>query len=160
MESSENKQKLVIPALGGIYDAFAPCTQTALRVAMGLLFIPHGAQKLFGAFGGATIEQYTAGFGKALGPAFASPGWVYYIGSLEFFGGILLTIGLLTRPVALLFVGFMATAALVANYPNGWFWTRPGGGIETPIFWGIVCLIILIRGGGAWSVDRLIGKEV
>ncbi len=160
MDSSDSKNPLVIPALGGIYDGLRPCVPTAMRIGMGLFYMPHGAQKLFGLFGGATMEQYVAGFGKALGPSFASPGWIYYIGGLEFFGGLCLVLGLFTRPVAALFVGFMATAAIVAQYPNGWFWTRPGGGMEAPAIWGFICLLILIQGGGKLSLDRVIGKEL
>jgi putative oxidoreductase len=160
MNSSEGGPRLVIPAFGAIYDALKPCTPTILRIAMGCLFIPHGLQKLFGAFGAPTIDQFSAGFGKALGPAFGTHFWVYAIGSLELFGGCLLVVGLFTRPVAALFFGFMATAACIAQVPNGWFWTRPGGGVEMPVSWGIVCLVILVNGSGKWSIDRMIGKEL
>lgn len=147
---------LYVPALRGIYDRVMPYTHTILRVTMGLLFVPHGAQKLFGWFGGPPIEVYVKAFSR-MGDFWGQSGWVYYIGSLEFFGGLLLAMGLFTRVVAVQFVCFMAMAAFVANAPRGWFWTQ--GGIEAPLSWGIICFVILIHGGGAHSVDRAIGKE-
>ncbi len=156
MVGTDEKASLVVPALGRIYESIRPYTHTILRVTMGLFFVPHGAQKLFGWFGGRAIEEYAKGFGR-MGEFWAQPGWVYYIGCLEFFGGLLLAIGLLTRVVAIQLVCFMAMAAFVANAPRGWFWTQ--GGIEAPLTWGIVCFVILIHGGGAHSVDRAIGRE-
>ena len=156
MTGTDEKVSLIFPALGRIYESIRPATHTILRVTMGLFFVPHGAQKLFGWFHGRPIEEYVKGFGR-MGEFWANPGWVYYIGCLEFFGGLLLAIGLLTRVVAIQLVCFMAMAAFVANAPRGWFWTQ--GGIEAPLTWGIVCFVILIHGGGAWSVDRVIGRE-
>ena len=83
--------------------------------------------------------------------------WVYYIGCLELFGGLLMAAGFLTRVWAVQFVGFMTIATLIANAPRGWFWTA--GGSEAPLVWGFVCLYILIQGGGKWSVDRALGRE-
>ena len=154
--SSSGKSSLYVPALGGFYDSVAPVTHTILRVMMGLFYVPHGAQKLFGWFGARPFEEYVKGFGR-MGEFWAQSGWVYYIGCLEFFGGLLLAIGLFTRVVAIQLVCFMAMAAFVANWPRGWFWTT--GGIEAPLSWGIVCFVILVHGGGAWSVDRAIGRE-
>jgi len=157
MEQSDEKIPLILPGLGGIYDGFRPYAYTILRVMMGLFFVPHGAQKLFGWFGGAPLAGYVKFFGGALGETFGSAGWVYYIGGLEFFGGLMLAFGLLTRLVAVQLVGFMAVAAFVANWPRGWFWTK--GGTEAPLTWGLVCLAILIIGAGKHSIDARIGKE-
>jgi len=156
MTESGEKSVLYAPALRGFYDRVMPHTHTILRVTMGLLFMPHGAQKLFGWFGGRPIPDYVKAFSR-MGDFWGQAGWVYYIGTLEFFGGLLLVIGLFTRVVAVQFVCFMAMAAFVANAPRGWFWTQ--GGIEAPLSWGIICFVILIHGGGAFSVDRAIGKE-
>lgn len=156
MADSGERSPLFIPALRGFYDRVTPYTHTILRVMIGLLYVPHGAQKLFGWFGGRPIEVYVKGFSR-MGEFWAHSGWVYYIGCLEFFGGLLLAIGLFTRLVAVQFVGFMAMAVFVANAPRGWFWTQ--GGVEAALSWGIVCFVVLIHGGGAYSVDRAIGKE-
>jgi putative oxidoreductase len=80
-------------------------------------------------------------------------------GFVELVGGICIAIGFLTRPFALLCLIEMIVIALKAHLPNGWLFTVPGGGGEFPVMWAILFLIILIRGGGPYSVDRAIGKE-
>jgi putative oxidoreductase len=81
----------------------------------------------------------------------------YYITSLEIGGGFLLMIGLFTRPVAALVLGFMAVASVIHLQTFGYFWTSKGA--EMPMFWGLMALILIIRGGGPLSVDRWIGRE-
>ena len=77
-------------------------------------------------------------------------------GLIEFFGGLLLALGLLTRPVAALVCGLMAVAVVQVHFPL-WFWTD--GGLEYPLFWAIVALSYVIRGGGRYSLDAAIGLE-
>jgi putative oxidoreductase len=157
MTITSSETKLVVPSLGGIYAGLDPLAYPMLRIMMGLFFVPHGAQKLFQVFGGRSIAQYAEGFGR-MGDFWGQAHWVYYIGFLEFFGGLMMAAGFLTRVWAAQFVGFMAMAAFVANWPRGWFWTS--GGTEAPLSWCIVCLYILIRGAGAFSVDARIGRQV
>ena len=78
------------------------------------------------------------------------------VGLVEFFGGLMLVLGLLTRPVAIAVLIFMGQAALF-HASNGFMWSN--GGYEYPLFWAIAALILVIRGGGFLSVDRLIGRE-
>jgi putative oxidoreductase len=145
----------VIPALGRIYERLDGVPWLLLRGIYGYFFIPHGAQKLFGWLGGGGLARTGEGFAR-IGLV---PGWFWagYIGCLEFFGGILMLIGLLTRPVAALFFGFMFVAAVYANQPN-YFWLK--GGILLPILFLVLALAILIRGGGKYSADRLLGREL
>ncbi len=118
--------------------------------------MPHGAQKLFGWFGGRGLEATAQGFA---GMGF-EPGWLFatYIAVLEFFGGLMLALGLLTRPVAALVVGFMAVAAFQVHWGNGFFWSD--GGFEYPLMWGLIALAYVIRGGGRYSLDAAIGREL
>jgi putative oxidoreductase len=155
MYEAADRPHYVIPGLAGIYAGFETYSWPLIRVATGLFFVPHGMQKLFGFWGG-DLSKYAEGFAK-LG---FQPGmfWATYIGCLEFFGGLLLVIGLLTRPVAALFVGFMAVAAFYVTIQRGWFWA--GGGMEVPLYLMLISLAILIRGGGAFSVDRALGREI
>ena len=147
--------RYVMPGLGGVYAALDRFSWPLVRAATGLFFVPHGMQKLFGFWGGG-LAKYAAGFAKN---GF-EPGWFWatYIGSLEFFGGLLLVIGLLTRPVAALFVGFMFVATFFVTIHRGYFWT--GGGLEVPLYLMLVCIAILVRGGGNLSVDRALGREI
>ncbi len=74
------------------------------------------------------------------------------------FGGICLILGLLTRPVAALFAGFMFVAAFHVHMQIGWFWTNRG--MEVPFYLLLICLAILIRGGGPLSLDSRLGREI
>ena len=147
--------RYLVPVLGGIYAALDAYSWPLIRVATGLFFMPHGMQKLFGLWGG-DLAKVAEGFAKqGLEPAMF---WASYIGGLELFGGLFLVIGLLTRPVAALFCGFMAVAAFHVHIKIGWFWT--GRGMEVPLYLLLICLAILIRGGGALSFDRVLGREI
>ena len=84
--------------------------------------------------------------------------WAHYIGCLEFLGGICLILGLLTRPVAALFAGFMFVAAFHVHMQIGWFWTNRG--MEVPFYLLLICLAILIRGGGPLSLDSRLPREI
>jgi putative oxidoreductase len=147
-----DRSKLIIPALGGIYDKLSPYSWLMVRVIAGALLIPHGYAKLFtpGAIDG------TAGFMGSLGLV---PGifWAWVIALLEFFGGFMLVVGFLTRPVAAMVIGFMAVAAFYVHWGNGFFWNK--GGFEYPLMWGVIAFAILVRGAGAYSVDRKLGRE-
>ena len=145
----------MIPALGKLYDALSPFAYPLMRIATGAILIPHGMQKLFSMFGGSAVG--TAGFFTKFGLEPALP-LVYYIGCLEFFGGILLVLGLLTRLVAIQLVVFMATAILVVLWGNGFFWTK--GGFEYSLLLMLLGIVILIRGGGRYSIDSKLGCEI
>ncbi|QDL93987.1 DoxX family protein (plasmid) [Paroceanicella profunda] len=144
----------IIPPLGRVWAALAPLSPLIVRVTTGLLLMPHGAGKLFGLFGGYGI----AGTGQWFDSIGFTPGWIFAlgVGLLEFFGGLMLVLGLLTRPVAAAVVGFMAVAITI-HLPNGYAWNAAG--FEMPLFWGLMALSVMLRGGGAWSLDRLLGRE-
>ena len=76
---------------------------------------------------------------------------------VEFFGGLFLAIGLLTRPVAAAIAALMAVAAIQVHLGNGFFWAN--GGYEYPLMWGLIAIAFALRGGGAQSVDARIGRE-
>jgi putative oxidoreductase len=154
-DSIDQPARYLVPVLGGIYAALDTYSWPLIRVATGLFFVPHGMQKLFGFWGG-DLAKTAEGFAKqGLEPGMF---WASYIGGLELFGGLLLAIGLLTRPVAALFCGFMAVAAFHVHIKIGWFWT--GRGMEVPLYLLLISLAILIRGGGALSLDRMLGREI
>ncbi len=143
----------VIPALRGLYGGLAPYSYSFMRFCVGAILIPHGCAKLFSPAG---VGNLVGMFSKwDLQPAI---GWAYAIALLEFFGGIMLALGLLTRPVALLIAIEMAVAAFVVHWGNGFFWIAKG--YEYPLLWGLLALAIAFRGGDRLSLDRLIGREV
>ena len=127
-----------------------------VRITAGLLLIPHGAQKLFGWFGGYGLTATGQFFESQLG---MSPGVLVAAaaGSVEFFGGIALVLGLLTRPAAAA-VAVLMGVALSVHVPNGFFWTD--GGVEYPLMWGLIALAIFLRGGGQYSLDARFGLRI
>lgn len=146
----------VIPALRPVYAGLSGLAEAAVRVAAGAFLIPHGAQKLFGLFGGYGLEATGDFFQTQLG--FAN-GYLAALGagSVEVFGGLLLALGLFTRVAAGAIAVMLAVAATI-HLGNGFFWTA--GGWEYPVLWAVVAASFAVRGGGAWSVDRLVGREI
>jgi putative oxidoreductase len=144
-----------IPALGNIYSAVDEYAEPILRIALGAILIPHGMQKLFGAFGGMGFAGNAALFDR-IG---FTPGvfWGTLVGCTELIGGILLVLGLFTRFAAAAVVIFMIMGVKFTS-AKGFFWTQ--GGSEYALLIGFCALFFLIRGGGAWSLDRAIGREL
>ena len=120
---------------------------TILRIVAGIIFIPHGYQKLFGGMAKFTPYIVKLGFPFTLAPtAFA-----YAAALAEFLGGILLIIGLLTRWAAL-FAGInMAIAVLKVHLHNG---LTGSGGFEFPLALLAICVALVLMGGGKASMDR------
>jgi putative oxidoreductase len=147
--------KLVFGFMAPVYANLDGVGETALRVATGAFLMPHGARKLFGWFGGHGLEatgqffEQTLGYGNGYLAALGA-------GSVEFFGGLFLALGLLTRISAGAIVVFLLVA-LTVHLPNGFFWTE--GGYEYPLLWAILAAYFWVRGGGALSIDRRIGRE-
>lgn len=147
-------QELFIPQLRSVYSTLDSLAWLGLRATTGALLVPHGAQKLFGAFGGGGLEG-TATFFASVG--YPAPGTLaLLVGLVEFFGGLALVLGFLTRPAAIAVAIFMAFAVSF-HLGNGFFWTAKG--YEYPMLWGMAALFFAIKGGGAFSLDRKLGRE-
>lgn len=129
-----------------------------LQVVLGFMFVMHGAQKLFGpAFYGFPWEGYVAYFNKlGITPA---PFWVWVVTITEFFGGLSLFFGFLTRVWAAGLVIDMTVAILKNHIKVGFFWLTPGGGLEFPLALGVMALALFLLGPSFLSVDRAIGLE-
>jgi putative oxidoreductase len=152
--SAVRSAKPIVPAFASLAAILSPAAAPLLRATAGLLLVPHGAQKLFGWFGGYGVDATGQFFATKLGlPASLA----LVAGLIEFFGGLALALGLLTRPVAALVAGLMAVAVVQVHLPAGFFWTS--GGYEYPLLWGVVALVFVIRGGGPYSLDALLGRE-
>jgi putative oxidoreductase len=148
-------QRLYIPALGSVYNSVSEFAEPILRIALGGILIPHSCQKLFGMFGGMGLTGNAALFDR-IG---YSPGmfWGTLVGLTELVGGILLILGLFTRFAAAAVFIFMIVAVKFTS-AKGFFWSN--GGFEFPLLIGICALYFLLRGGGYWSLDRMIGREL
>lgn len=128
-------------------------TETLVRVTAGAFLMPHGAQKLFGWFGGYGLEATGQFFQAQLG---FSNGYLaaFSAGSVEFFAGLALALGLFTRAAALAVTIFLLIASTV-HFGGGFFWTD--GGWEYPILWAVLALSFVSKGGGRYSLDSAFG---
>lgn len=121
---------------------FPEISHNLLRIMAGLLFMQHGAQKLFGWLDGRQVTDLASVTGAA--------------GVLEFFGGALIALGLLTRPVAFILSGEMAVAYFWRHLPSG-FWPILNRG-ELAALFCFIFLFIAAHGPGTWSLDALIRR--
>ena len=126
-----------------------------LRLFLGFVFLMHGSQKLFGAFGGSGVTGLAAYFVK-LGITPGLP-WAWVVTITEFVGGLCLLFGFLTRFWAAGLVIDMTVAVLVVHLSNGFFWGNRG--LEFPLTLGVMALMVVLAGPSFLSVDREIGLE-
>jgi putative oxidoreductase len=127
-----------LPSLDSRLSAFSPQLLAVLRIITALLFIAHGSAKLFG-FPDTGMSP----------PLFSLFG---FAGVLEFVGGMLIALGLFTRPVAFVLAGEMAFAYFMAHAPHGFFPIINQG--ESAILFCFVFLYLVFAGPGAWSLDN------
>jgi|SRR6185437_10814293 len=120
---------------------------SVVRIVVAVLFACHGFQKLFGFFGGPGGHGGVAHFGTQ--PWFA--------GVIESTGGVLIGLGLLTRPAAFVVCGEMAVAFFQVHYPRG-FWPIRNGG-EDAVLYCFIFLYLMAAGPGPLSLDRALGRE-
>jgi len=128
-------------------SSFESYTLALLRIVTGFLFVEHGVQKLFGAFGG------LGGGGRRA--ALFSLLWIASV--IETAGGPLIILGLFTRPIAFLLCGEMAFAYFIRHAPQG-FWPLRNGG-EATVLYCFIFLYLVNAGPGAFSLDRWIRKK-
>jgi len=125
-----------------VLGKFSPQIYALLRIVAGLLFVQHGAQKLFGALGGETV-QLASRMGLA--------------GVIELVGGLLIALGLFASLAAFIASGEMAAAYFIAHAGNALFPIQNQG--ELAILNCFLFLYIASRGSGVWSVDAARGKR-
>ena len=130
-----------MPNMKSFYSVWTPRMLSILRVVVALLFMQHGAQKLFdmpSSSQGGTVELLSM---------------IGIAGILEFFGGLLVLLGLCTRPVAFILSGEMAVAYFMVHSPQS-FWPIVNRG-EMAVLYCFVFLYLAFAGGGVWSIDNL-----
>jgi len=115
----------------------------AMRIVFGLMFMQHGAQKLFAMFGREEAVELFSQMGLA--------------GALELFGGALIVLGLATRPVAFVLAGEMAWAYFQSHFPRGWVPIVNRGELTVLYSWAF--LFLAANGGGAFSIDGWIAAR-
>jgi putative oxidoreductase len=151
MAQAKTEPKPILPFLQSFYDAVIPLSWLVVRVAVGWNLVVHSYPKLLNGSNDAILKAFgDLGYNP---PAF----WFWASGFIETFGGIALILGLFTRV-------FAAAAAIemlfifVTYWGNGFGWMRRG--YEYVLLWGLVCFAIALRGGGPYSLDRKLGREL
>lgn len=124
-------------------SSLAPRILGLVRIVFGLMFMQHGAQKLFGVLG------------REEAVPFLSQPW--FAGVLEFFGGGMIVLGLLTRPVAFLLSGLMAWAYFQVHLSRAFFPIQNGGELAVLFCWFFFYLAF--AGPGGWSVDAALARR-
>ena len=133
---------------------------TIIRIVLGLILFPHGAQKLLGWFGG-------YGFNGTMGFLTGTAGlpWImaFLVIAIEFFGAIALIVGFATRIVAVgiisLFTGIIATSHLQNGFFMNWYGNLKGEGYEFHLLIIGMAIALLVSGAGKWSVDYALQKK-
>ena len=151
MAQTQSEPKLLLPFLQPFYDAVAPLSWLIIRVAVGWNLIVHGYPKLLNGSNDAILKAFAdLGYNP---PAL----WFWASAGIETFAGISLILGLFTR-------FFAAPAAIemlfitITYWGNGFGWMRRG--YEYVLLWGLLCFAIALRGGGPYSLDRKLGREL
>jgi len=149
---TQGEAKLLYPTLAGFYDNVLPAAETLVRIVVGIMFLMHVSVK-FKIGAGAVAANIFAknGFEPALA-------WAYVTMFIEVVGGICLIIGLFTRFVAAVLAIEMLIALLFVHLTK--VYAAGGGGYEYVLLIGAACFLFAIRGGGPYSVDRVIGKAL
>lgn len=151
MASAQAEPKPLVPALQRFYDVVVPLSWPLIRIAVGWNLLVHGWGKI--------MIGPTPTFLKAFADLGFTPAefWFYAALAIETSAGIALILGLFTRV-------FAAAAAIellvitVTYWPAGFSWLHRG--YEYTLLWGLLCFAIALRGGGPYSVDRRIGREL
>jgi putative oxidoreductase len=149
---AENQTKLLYPGLAGFYETMLPIAATLVRIVVGIMFLMHVTGKFKAGAAAVAANVFTK---NGIEPALM---WVYIVMFLEVVGGACLIVGLFTRFFAAALAIEMLIALLFVHLAKGY--AAGAGGYEYVLLIGAVCFTIAIRGGGPYSVDRLIGKEL
>ncbi|WP_051484658.1 DoxX family protein [Shewanella waksmanii] len=143
-------------ALKMIFNSNPSLSTLPLRLIAGTIFAAHGAQKLFAWFGGYGLE----GTGQWMESIGLAPGFLMALlaGSAEFFGGLLLLVGLLTRPTAVVLAVTMLVAIFSVHFENGLFMSNNGYEFGLALF--AISLALALQGAGRFALDNSISRKL
>jgi putative oxidoreductase len=150
-QNAGSETRLIVPGLRAFYDSFTDVAYTLMRIVIGYIMLMHGWVKVHS--GAAGVAAFMAKNGLEPGTVFA-----YSAMTLETVGAVCIIIGLFTRFFAAAMAIEMAFAFVFVHMSKGF--AAGQGGFEYVLLIGIVLFVVAIRGGGPYSVDRLIGREL
>jgi putative oxidoreductase len=143
--------KLIFPALAGIYERLSPYSYALMRFAAGAILVPHGVTKILNT----PVAKFAPNI-AAKGLPFPEA-LTYLTYFAESAAAACLAIGLFTRIAAAMIGIEMIVIVILFQWQFGYFWTNRG--YEFALLWVLLCIAIFFKGGGRYSVDRLIGRE-
>jgi putative oxidoreductase len=150
MTDTSSSPKLMFPALAGLYRHTVPLSWLIIRLAAGLILFAHGWQKI------GNIDGVAASMVKN---AVSPPMLVAYVVTVtETVGALGVALGLFTRFCAAACAIDLAVITFHVLLPKGFGWSQ--GGYEFLLMWGLIMFAIALRGGGPYSLDRLLGREL
>ena len=155
MTTSSQEPRPIIPALAPFYDNVRDFSWLLVRCTAGGFLLIHGIQKLTGN----SIAAFAANSLARRGIEPSVP-LAYAVFFLETVGALCIMFGLFTRFFAAAIGVQFLIIVFVAHWAPGFPWNRPGGGWEYPAFWGLIIVAIGLRGGGPYSLDRRLGREL
>lgn len=141
--------------LAPFYEWVGDLSYPLIRLTVGGVLLAHGIAKLAGP--GVAVFAANALARRGIEPALP----LAYVALFnETIGAICLMLGLFTRVIAAMIAVEFAIITFVAHFHNGFGLSNPGGGWEYPLMWGLIVFAISLRGGGPYSLDRVIGREI
>ncbi len=149
---TESEPKLLFPKLTAFYDHVIPLSWLIIRGAVGLNLAIHGWGKIGRSGGPGQLVQklpQSAAIGDEI---------TFVLMLIEFVGGLCITVGLFTRFWAAAAAVEMAVLTFYIYWSNGYGWLSRG--YEYTLMWGLVLFAVALRGGGPWSIDRRLGREL
>lgn len=149
---AQEEPRLFIPALAGLYARAIPLSWPVLRIGVGAILAIHGYGKIGRTAGPAQLLE------KMPDVAVIGAEITFVLMVIEFIGGLCIALGLATRFFAAAAAVEMAVLTFFIYWGNGFGWLSRG--YEYVLLWGLMLFAIALRGGGPWSLDRLIGKEL
>jgi putative oxidoreductase len=148
---ASGEARLVFPALAGLYERLSPYSYALMRFATGAILVPHGVQKIFNT----PIAKFAPNIAAKGLPLPELLAYVTYFA--ESAAAACLAIGLFTRVAAAIIGIEMLVIVFLFQWQFGYFWTNRG--YEYALLWALLCIAIFFKGGGRYSIDRLIGRE-
>lgn len=148
MSRAEQEPKLLLPILEPFYDRVIPLSWMLIRCTVGLILAVHGSAQIMRVDAFLTHGAVPTGNIARVSVLLMS----------EFVGGLCISLGLFTRFFAAAAAIEMAVITFGVSWPNGFSWTARG--YEYTLMWGLLLFAVALRGGGPYSLDRLLGRQL
>jgi len=154
-QTPAGEPRLIIPKLEPFYAWVRDLSWPLIRVAVGGTLLVHGINKVM--LQDVAVFATRSMAGRGLEPALPLAYLIYF---LETGGAVMIMLGLFTRVIAPMLAIQFFIITFVAHFANGYGWSAPRGGWEFPLMWGLIFFAIALRGGGPYSLDRAIRREL